>query len=340
MAAKTKESQNTSSPASRVAAWARQGIDTFMTAQKIMLDLASQQNALLIGMVRERLGNPRFKPGEAIATIADKGVKNLATAGKILLDLAAGETTVVVEGVKNVVPLPLAAGTVANVVRHRVVTLLDMQRRLLEAAAKQTHLAAECYSDGKGVIAAGVTLAELAQQGVTDLIETEKKFLDLAAHEVTAATKDSGNGHKPAPQRIKVLAQMLRETSEIALEAQRKLLNLAAEQMESVGETAGRRAKAVRAEARTSWNHLAEKSVKNLVTAEKSLMDIVVKPAVNSPRIGWHAASGPCPFPGAGWAAISLNCAVSVDPSSAVVDAVPLAITCCTASKYPVPTNC
>jgi hypothetical protein len=34
------------------------------------------------------------------------------------------------------------------------------------------------------------------------------------------------------------------------------------------------------------------------------------------------------------------NCAVSVDPASAFVEAVPLVITCCTSSKYPVPTNC
>src|SRR5579864_406765 len=34
-----------------------------------------------------------------------------------------------------------------------------------------------------------------------------------------------------------------------------------------------------------------------------------------------------------------LNCSVSVEPSNAVVDDFPLAITCVTSSKYPVPTN-
>ena len=106
MAAKTKESGNAHSPASQLAGWARQGIDSFMAAQKILLDLTAQQNALVIGMLRENLSKPLFWPGDAIATIADKGVQNISAAGKILLDLAGDGTELVVDGVKEVVPLP------------------------------------------------------------------------------------------------------------------------------------------------------------------------------------------------------------------------------------------
>ena len=74
MAAKIKESENAHSPASQLVGWARQGIDSFVAAQKILLDLTAQQNALVIGMLRENLSKPLYWPGEAIATIADKGV--------------------------------------------------------------------------------------------------------------------------------------------------------------------------------------------------------------------------------------------------------------------------
>jgi hypothetical protein len=44
-------------PASRLplANWVRQGMETFVASQKILLDLAAQQNSLAIGFVRERL---------------------------------------------------------------------------------------------------------------------------------------------------------------------------------------------------------------------------------------------------------------------------------------------
>ena len=47
--------------------------------------------------------------------------------------------------VKEMVPLPMPAGTLANVLRHRLVTLFDLQKRLLEVAAEQTHEAAVSY---------------------------------------------------------------------------------------------------------------------------------------------------------------------------------------------------
>jgi len=278
MAGRTKESSKAYAPVSQLAGWARQGVESFMAAQRILLDLTAQQNALMIGMVRERLSKPRVRPGRAMAKMAENGVENLTTAGKILLDLAAGETALVVDGVKNLVPLPVAAGTVANVVRHRVVTFIDMQKRLLDAAAEQTHEVAESYREGKGLVAAGASVADLARRGVEAFVDTEKKFLDLAARDVTAATKAGKQERKAARDRYKVLTHLARESGEQYIDAQKKLLELAIKQMGDGGEAAGGRVEPARKEPRTSWGELTEKSVRNLVAAEKSLMDLVVKP--------------------------------------------------------------
>jgi hypothetical protein len=211
-----------------------------------------------------------------IATIADKGVQNVSAAGKIVLDLAADGTVLVVDRVKEAVPLPMPAGTVANVLRHRLVTLLDLQKRLLEAAAEQTHEAAESYQEGKGLMAASASVAELARRVIENFIETEKKFLDLAVHEVSAKTE--GGGHKSLEERYKVLTHLVREGGEKYIDAQKKLLNLAVEQMESAGKTAGKRVESARNGARTSLGELTEKSVRNFATAQKSLMELVSKP--------------------------------------------------------------
>ena len=149
MTAREKKATPQASPGGVLTGWARQGVQSFVAAQKILLDLAAQENALLIGMVRERLNKPDFRPGASMAGIAESGVKNVAAAGKILLDLAAGETALAVDGIKEGFRLPQAAGVMADVVRHRVDTFVELQKHLLDATAEQAHLMAESYRDGE-----------------------------------------------------------------------------------------------------------------------------------------------------------------------------------------------
>jgi hypothetical protein len=261
------------SPAGRLAGWARQGIESFVAAQKILLDLAAQENAMVIGVVRERLSNPATRPDTVIVKLADQGVENLTAVGKILLDLAAGETAIVADGVKEGLRLPVPADALASVVQHRVDTLIDMQRRLLDAVAEQTHAVAESYGEGKGMMA-GTHVVELARRGIVDFVDTEKKFLNLAAEEVTAASKGAKEGHKSTRERSKVLTELAKEGVEKYIDAQKKLLNLAIHQMETNGKAAAEAFE----DPRTSFAELTQKSVHNFVTAQKSLMDLAVKP--------------------------------------------------------------
>ena len=220
MIPKEKKSPRASPPSNPLMGWARQGIESFVAAQKIVLDLAAQENALLFGMVRENLGKPGFRPGAMLAGLADKGVKNFTTAGKILLDLAAGETALVVEGMKEGLRLPVAAGAAAEVLRHRMETLVGMQKHLLDAAAEETHAMAESYQEGQGLMA-GAKVAELARRGIEAFVESEKKFLDLTAHEVSAATNGGKPNGKPR-ERMEVLTKLARESAEKYMDAQKE----------------------------------------------------------------------------------------------------------------------
>jgi hypothetical protein len=251
-----------------------------MAAQRILMDLAAQENALLIGMAREQFGKVGFRPDVSLAGMADEGVKSVAAAEKILLDLAAGETALVTEGMKEGLRLPPSAAVVADVMRHRVDTLVGMQKHMLDAAAEQTHAVAESYKEGEG-LKAGARVAELARRGMEGFVESEKKFLDLAAQEITAMTKGGKRSVKAPRERMKVLTQMAREGAEKYMHAQKKLLDLAIEELEKVGKAKGERKEArkeTRKETRPPWAELTEKSVKNLVAAEKSLLDLTIKP--------------------------------------------------------------
>lgn len=267
------------SPVGRLGSWARQGVDSFVAAQKILLDLTAQQNALAIGVLRERITIPTLHPGDMIADAADQGIAGITTAGKILLDLAAGESTLALDGVKPRLPAP--AATLAQILRHRVETFIEMHKRLLDAAAEQAHLAVESYKEGNGLDATA-HITEVARQGIAGFVETEKHFLDLVAEEVAAAATASREGRKPSRAKGKALTQLAREGVDQFIGAQKALLDLAIKQAEQVSqraEDAAEEAAVEEAEPRTSLAELTQKTVQNFVTAQKSLLEIAVKPA-------------------------------------------------------------
>jgi len=276
MKAREKNAPHETSPSSLLTGWARQGVQSFVAAQKILMDLAAQENALLIGMVREGLSKPGARLGASVAGLAEKGVENLAAAGKLLLDLAAAETSLAVDGVKEGLRLPTAAGTVAEVARHRVDTFIEMQKNFLDATAGQARAIAESFRE-EGKVLPAAHLAELVRRGIAGFVESEKKFLDLASQEVTAAAKGDKHAHKPPRDRVEVLTKVAREGAEKYIETQKKLLELAVEQLEQTVK-AGREHKVARKETTPSFGELTEKSVKNFVTAEKSLLDLAMKP--------------------------------------------------------------
>jgi hypothetical protein len=280
MAAREKKvPAHEASPTGLLTGWARQGVQSFVAAQKILMDLAAQENALLVGMLREGLSSPATRIGDSMTGIAEKGVENLAAAGKLLLDLAADETALAVDGIKEGLRLPAPAEAVAEMARHRVDTLIQLHKRLLDATAEQAHAAAECYRDKK-TMNAPARVAELARRGIQEFVESEKKFLDLAAQEVTAATKENKRPHKVPRHQVEILAEVAREGAEKYFDTQKKLLNLAVEQVEETAKIArNQRTDNGRKEMRPFLGELTEKSMKNLVAAEKSLLDLAMKPA-------------------------------------------------------------
>ena len=275
MKAREKRTPMEASPSGLLAGWARQGVQSFVAAQKILMDLAAQENALLIGLMREGFSKPGTMLGASMAGAAEKGVKNLSAVGKILLDFAADETALALEGVKEGMRLPVAAGALTEVARHRVGTFVEMQKNLLDAAAQQAHAAAESYREG-GKVMPAARVAELARRGIEEFVHSEKKFLDLASQEVTAATKGDKRAHKPPRDRVEVLTKVAREGAEKCIETQKKLFELAIEQLEDTKKNG--RKEAARREVRASLGELTERSMKNIVSAEKSLLDLAIKP--------------------------------------------------------------
>lgn len=278
----------TSPPPGRLASWSRQAVESFVAAQRILLELTAQQNALVIGIVRERVKMPKGRPGKKAARIADHTVTGLTGAGKLLLELAAGESALVVQGVKEGLHLPAIGSVVADVVQHRFEAFINMLKHLLDSVAEQVHTVVESYEHDKSLLKS-TDIGGLVRRGIESFVETEKHFLDLVVEEVTEATEAGKHGRKAGMDRSKLLMKLARQGVEQFIDTQKKLLDLAIHQLEAEAETAAERAEAAKAaqEAkdalRSSLAELTQKSVQNLVTAQKSLLDLAVKPIRSVP---------------------------------------------------------
>lgn len=271
-----------SSSAGRVMNWARQGVESFVAVQKILMDLAAQQNALAIRAMRERIRIPCVRTMAVNA--AEQGIEALTGAGGILLDLAAGETAIVTEGMKEALRLPPVPAAAAEIVRQRLESVIGLQRRLLDSIAEQSKDAANSYADGKGLNVIGHSV-DVARTALEDFVSTERKFLDAVAREVTAAVEPAKESHKPRP-RVKVLTELARDGVDKYVDAQKKLTELLIQQVERNAAAS----KGEETEPPTPFSELAQKSVHNFVSAQKSLIDLAVKP-VAAKQSTAHASS-------------------------------------------------
>lgn len=149
---------------------------------------------------------------------------------------------------------------------------------MLKNTADQTHAAVESYKEGQGLNLVA-DMAQLARKNIEDFVEIEKKYLDRAAAEITAAANGTKEGHKPARDRSKLAIHLAREGVEKWIDAQKQLLDLTIQEVESALKARNDAVEEFEEqEPRTSVAEVTQKSVHNLVNAQKALMDLAVRP--------------------------------------------------------------
>jgi len=266
MSATAQAQAAASSTARQVMSWATQGVESLVAVQKILMDLTAQQNSLVIGAIRERIRIPDL--GKAVVRTAGLGIEGLSAAGTILLELASAETTLLLDSLKDGLRLSAPASAAAEILRHRVDTVIGLQMRLLDAVSEHSRASVESFDQGEGLDAVE-HIAAVARLAVEDFVATEKKFLDLVGKEINQAIESPGETHKPRA-RVKIISQLASESIDKYAEAQKKLVDLAIHQTEEITKVAEP------AEAPTPLAELAQNGVQNFIKAQKSLMDLAL----------------------------------------------------------------
>jgi hypothetical protein len=267
---------------SLLSGWAQQGVQSFFTTQRVLLDLAMRQNASVMHSVRQQLSDPDHSPTAILGEVAGEGVTNFIEGQKVLLELGLRQHEILMAGVKERIGEQRAAHAVTDLLRRSVETFIHMQQEFLKIAEKQTHTYVEAAKAGKPY--QPKVLAELAREGMENFVNAQKKFMDMIADETAKATGGRhGNGFKKIKKTE--LAALARQATESFIDAQRKLVDLAGQQMNANVKTATKAVELLKPFPFEPLAELTREGVKSYVDTQKALVEMV------SPA-GKHKASG------------------------------------------------
>jgi hypothetical protein len=280
MARNTKQPAATherpSSFVSLLSGWVQQGVESFFATQRILVDLALRQNTSAMDSIRKELSKDtepeegEYSPKNILLEMAVEGTANYIEAQRILLDLAQQENEIVLKGVKERVGDFGAAVATTNVLRRSIDTFIEMQQNFLTIASKRTQNWLQSSGDGK-VDNSPVTLAGEAMK---EFVATQKKFLDVISEEARGEGKKEHAGKKA--ERTE-LVELSREATDSFIHAQKRLLDLAGQQM-NVSSTALSHALDVKMPLRLMpMVDVAGEGVKSFVDAEKALVESMMK---------------------------------------------------------------
>jgi len=222
---------------STLSGWAQQGVQSFFSTPRTLLDLAMRQNANVMHVLRQQWSDPHHSPTAILSEVAGEGMTNFLEAQKVLLDLSKQQNEILMAGVKERIGEQPAAHAMADLLRRSVETFLHMQEEFLKIAGKQTNIWVEAAKAGKP-FPGRAPLMELAREGMENFAKAQKHFLDVIVEETAKAT----GGKHTTIKKIKrtELSKLARQAAESFFDAQKKLADVAGKQMNANLKTAGK----------------------------------------------------------------------------------------------------
>jgi hypothetical protein len=252
--------------------WAQQGFDSFLATQKILVDFATGKSAGAIKSLREGITDPEHSPVAILTELAVEATANLTEAQRILLNLAQEENEIVMKGVKERIGGSETAVAMAERLRRGINTLVETEQDYLTTVSKHMNKRLEATKAGKGPDLG--CLVDAARDGMEDFVRAQKKFLDVI---VASEVKTKGGKPEEITKKTEV-SKLAREAASSFIDAQKKLLDLAGQQVNVSLQTASRAVEMLDTLRPRILPNLTGEGVKNFVDAEKDLITSIMKP--------------------------------------------------------------
>lgn len=262
---------------SLLSGWAQQGVKTVFATQQAMVDVGLHQVRGAIKAVETGLSKQAHCPAAILADLITETAQNVISMQRILLTLAQQENELVMNGLRERMGDSMPAGAMLDIVRRSVTAMVDMQRVFLHIASEQAGKWRDSMRTGEY---GGSSMMEAARLAMGEVVHTYERLLKVLSEEAEIAA-----GGRRAGRRAKKpeLSGMVREAMDAFIGAQKKLLDLAGQQM-SVGMQAASRGLGAVSPARfISFAELARDGAREFVEAEKSILDAMITPSESAP---------------------------------------------------------
>lgn len=262
----------TSTFLSLLTGWMQQGIQSFAATQRIFGEVALRQGASVTKSLREGVADREHSPVTILTELAIEGTSSFMEAQRILLSLAQQENDIVMNGVQERLTGSVPGAAMTDLVRRSLDTFLRLQQDFLRVTSKQTLQWLQAVKSGKNY--EGDRLVDLAREEMETFVRAQTKFLDMIAQQTSHAT---------APRRAKAvkrteLWRLAKEATNSFVEAQKQLLEVVSQQMHVNLEATTRMMKLVSPSRLLPVAGLTGEGMKNLVGAEKALIESMIKP--------------------------------------------------------------
>jgi hypothetical protein len=154
--------------------WVKQMIENLTDAQKRWIDLASEQNALVLKAISEGVNFYKTAPTPALADWAKAGIEGIIEAQKRWADIAAKQS--------QMFDFSAITQTMQDFTSFGVDAFVKARTQWLDFVSEQNELALKTLKDNLGLDenSSATMLADFAQQAVTNYTEVQKRWLDLA----------------------------------------------------------------------------------------------------------------------------------------------------------------
>jgi hypothetical protein len=161
--------------------WAKQMIESLTDAQKRWVDMAAEQNALVLKAVSEGVNFYKSAPTPALADWTKQAVKGIFDAQKRWADITSKQSKQFGEALRDDTDFEDVGRGFSDFTSYGVETFVKARTQWLDFVAEQNERALKTLKDSLDLDenSSATALAEFAQQAVANYVEVQKRWLDL-----------------------------------------------------------------------------------------------------------------------------------------------------------------
>jgi len=231
------------SPLAILTELAVEGTSSLVEAQRALLNLAQQENDIILNGVKERIGG--FLPAVAMTDLVRRSLDTLFGMQQELLTTTSKQTLEWLQSEK--VGKGKYASHLLEAAREGVETFTRAQKKFLEVLAQETQRATSGKKEHEGKVVKKAELAHLAREAGNAFIEAQKRLLDVLGQQMNVNLDATTRAMEMmSPARLVPVANRTGEGVRDFVNAETSLIGSLIRPKKGVGHARPKRARTVR----------------------------------------------------------------------------------------------